>query len=366
VNQAIDDAGHGFHGNADDVYAFFQEVLDLPGDPSEEQFDAFSPEELKITETGQLSTSLSGETAFSLNQNYSRSLLDRIAESRIDIPRHLEKVRERAVEISGFSAPESGKAPVFRGRYQRSGYSVEMYALSGEKNAYVIPLLLFVPQGSGPYPAVIYLHPDGKLADSDPGGRIERLVRKGYIVAAPDLLGTGETAPETFYAARYAPVLIGRSLVAIKAGDIVRVAKFLQSRNDVQTTRIGAISFGEMGPPLLHAAAFDSWVKNVTLVDSLISYRSIVMNRFYEVDFSAFVAGALTAYDLPDLVGCIAPRRVALVGPQDQLKLPASQQLISEELGFPRSVFAFKNLSRNLRITSEESVEATIDWCFSD
>lgn len=366
VRQAIDDAGHGFHGNADDVYAFFQQTLDLPGESGEEEFDGFNPEELRITETGQLSTSLGGETAFSLNQRYAQSLLDRIAQSRTDISRHLKEVRERAVQISGFAAPESGNAPVFRGRYQRDGYSVEMYALSGEGHRYVIPLLLFVPHGSGPYSTVIYLHPDGKLADSGPGGRIERLVKKGYLVAAPDLLGTGETEPETLYAARYAAVLTGRSLVAIKAGDVVRVAKFLQSRDDVETAQIGAISFGVMGPPLLHAAAFDSSIKNVAIVDSLISYRSIVMNRFYEVDFSAFVAGTLTAYDLPDLVGCIAPRKIALIGLQDQMNRPASQQLISEELGFPRSAFASRGLSRNLRVLSDESIETTVDWCFSD
>jgi hypothetical protein len=241
-----------------------------------------------------------------------------------------------------------------------------MYALSGEGDRYVSPLLLFIPRGSGPYPALIYLHPEGKLTDAGPGGKIEQVVNKGYLVAAPDLLGTGETAPETLYAARYAAVLIGRSLVAIKAGDVVRVAKFLQGRDDVQTARIGAISFGEMGPPLLHAAAFDSSIKNVALVDSLISYRSIVMNRFYEVDFSAFVAGALTAYDLPDLVGCLAPGRVALVGPQNQINQPASQQLISKELGFPRSVFASRNLTRSLRVIPGESIEETVDWCFSD
>ena len=230
----------------------------------------------------------------------------------------------------------------------------------------MVPLLLFVPHGSGPHPALIFLHPQGKLIDAGPGGKIEGLVKKGYLVAAPDLLGTGETAPETLYAARYAAVLIGRSLVGIQAGDVVRVSNFLQARNDVQKDRIGAISFGQAGSALLHAAAFDSSIATVAVVDSPISYRSIAMNRFYEVDFSSFVAGALTAYDLPDLVGCIAPRRVALVEPRDQMNQPASQTLIKEELEFSRSVFSWKNLSHNLRVTPTQTVEAVVDWCFSN
>jgi len=32
----------------------------------------------------------------------------------------------------------------------------------------------------------------------------------------------------------------------------------------------------------------------------------------YEVNFSWGVAGVLKAYDLPDLIGCIAPRKVAM------------------------------------------------------
>ena len=94
--------------------------------------------------------------------------------------------------------------------------------------------------------------------------------------------------------------------------------------------------------------------------------KVFVLNTSLIFVFAAFVAGALTAYDLPDLVGCVAPRRVALVGTKDQMNQLASQRMITKELEFPRAVFASKNLSRNLRVTSEESIETTIDWCFSD
>ena len=84
---------------------------------------------------------------------------------------------------------------VFRGRYQRDGYSVEMYALHGEGN-YVIPLLLFVPETGSKFSSIIYIHPKGKITDASVGGKIEQLVKKGYLVAAPDVIGTGEVAPD--------------------------------------------------------------------------------------------------------------------------------------------------------------------------
>ncbi len=60
--------------------------------------------------------------------------------------------------------------------------------------------------------------------------RLRSLCRMGYIVAATDVIGIGETANT---AARgitdgYTAVMIGRSVVAIQAADIVRMAGYLQ------------------------------------------------------------------------------------------------------------------------------------------
>ena len=46
------------------------------------------------------------------------------------------------------------------------------------EQAYVFPLLLAVPDNPGMHPAIIYLHPDGKKAEVNPGGKIEELVKK--------------------------------------------------------------------------------------------------------------------------------------------------------------------------------------------
>lgn len=186
-------------------------------------------------------------------------------------------------------------------------------------------------------------------------------MKKGYLVAAPDVIGTGETAGSGDVA-----MLIGRSIVGIQAGDVVRVANFLKSRKDVDINKIGAIAFDEICPTLLHAAAFDKSINSISLVGSLISYRSIVMNKLYNTGFSNYaVAGALTAYDLPDLIGCMAPRKVALVELKDQMKQPAAKELIDEELSFPHSVYSLKNVTKNLNILpSAEDIGSVVGWCF--
>ena len=255
----------------------------------------------------------------------------------------------------------------FSGRYKRNGYSVEKYLLAGEGNC-IIPLLLFVPDGNNKFPSLIYLHPDGKIAHSSVGGQIEDLVKQGYIVAAPDLSGTGETANK-FRPDRdplienYNAVLTGISIVGIRAGDLIRVLNYLKTRDDVEKDKIGAVATGEMGPVLLHAAVFDRSIKHIVLLGSPLSYKSMVLNKFYEMKFSCAVAGALTAYDLPDLIGCISPRKVVLVESTDHMLKPASGELTDQELEFPGLVYSSKNVRGNLRVLSSyESLASLVKW----
>jgi len=343
-----DDYVHGYtRKNREAIYAFFQKTLELPGSAAEENLEILEPEELHVTPTGQISTYLGGETVFSINKKATQKLVEKLEASRKAVEGHLELVKLKARQLSGYVAPGAAGEPVFRGRYQREACSIEMYALEGEGDC-VIPLLVFVPHGDGKFPAVVYVHPEGKAADAAPGGEIEKLVNRGLIVAAPDLSGTGETEDKSESAA-YAAVLIGKSIVGIQAGDIVRVVNMLKNRTDVITDNIGVVAIEEMCPALLHAAAFDPSIKNIACVGSPVSYGSMVLNRFYDFDFSCAVAGALTAYDLPDLAGCIAPRKLLLMELKDQVKQPAAEELVKKELAFPRSVYSMKNAPENLK-----------------
>jgi len=368
------------------IYTFFMKHFNLPGDPSEQDVALLTAEELKVTPTGQIATSLGGNMVFDVNKKETEKLIENLLTARKDIEKHLNGVTQKAKEISGYVPPVSnGKEPFINGRYQRQGYSVGKYALDGEGD-YPIPILLFVPDDAiEKHPAIVYLHASGKITEANPGGEIEKLVKKGYIVAAADVLGVGETKNTATrgLADGYTGVLIGRSVVGIQAGDIVRVVNYLKGRNDVDPRKVGAVGIDGMCIPLLHAAAFDPSIDNITLIGSPVSYRSIVMNRFYkigmtknegggtwhpyEVDFSWGIAGVLTAYDLPDLIGCVAPRKVLLAQLKDQMLDPASEALISEDMEFPRASYTSKNASANIKIVSSyDNLVSLVDWCFND
>ena len=98
----------------------------------------------------------------------------------------------------------------------------------------MIPYLLFIPDKPNSK-AMIYLHPSGKSAEASVGGEIEWFVNNGFTVLAPDLIGIGEMGPGAFngdayidgnsHNIWYASMLIGRSIVGIRAGDVVTVGQ---------------------------------------------------------------------------------------------------------------------------------------------
>jgi dienelactone hydrolase len=367
------------------MYAFFQKHFNLQGDSTEEKTDLPSAKELVVSPTGQIATYKGGKMVFDLNKEYAASLIERLEQSRKNVDNHIGFVKSRAKEISGYRPPSNAPVePFINGRYHRDGYTVELDAIAGESDEYAIPLLLFEPDdNTTKHPAVIYLHSKGKITDAAPGGEIEKLVKMGYVVAAADVLGCGETlnTAASEYAEANTAVYIGRSMVAIQAADVLRVANFLKTLKNVDRQKIGAVAYNEMCIPLIHAAAFDSSINNISLVGSLISYRSVVNNKFYkigitpipghdywhpvQVDFKWGVASALTAYDLPDLVGAIAPRRVALVNLKDQMLKPASSTLVEQEMTFPKSAYLFKHSPGNLRVEDHmDNLASIVRWSF--
>ena len=366
------------------MYAFFLKHFNLPGNPAEEKTDLPSKEELIVTPTGQIATYKGGKMIFDLVKETSEKLIQNLDQSRKNMIPHLNKVIIRAKELSGYGAPSAvNQLPFINGRYQRDGYTVELQTIMGEHNDYPIPILLFTPDGNLKHPAVVYLNSKGKAADAQPGGEIEKLVKKGFIVAAADVLGVGETKNTAGrgYTDGNTSVLIGRSMVGIRAGDIVRVTNYLKRRNDVNPLRVGAIAFNDMCLSLIHAAAFDPSINNIILVNSLVSYQSVVMNKFYkigvtnwpkgnyehriEVDFTWGIASVLTAYDLPDLIASIAPRKVLLVDPVNSMLESASSELIAEGLTFPRSVYSYKKAPDKLKVIDKmNDLGSVVDWGF--
>lgn len=354
-----DDAPHAStQKNREASYAFFQKALVHPGNPKEEAVVLPGPEELQVTATGQLATSLRGETAFSLNKRDAERRMQNLERARKNLPAYLAEVRRSARRISGYRAPAPTPSPLFAGRIQRDGYVIEKYLLPGE-GAYQIPYIVLKPEAPT-QAAVLYLNPAGKAADVEVGGDMERLVKNGVMVVAPDLLGRGEMGPGEFrgdsfvdsvsYNLWFAAMLTGRSIVGIQAGDVVRLAGQLKKEG---VKEIYGLAKGALAPVLLHAAAFDSRIGKVALFEPCASYRAIVMDKDYQSGLlHSTVAGSIGMYDLPDLAASLAPRRLWIAGPTDAGGRSRNTADIEQDLSIIKAAYEQK-ASDKLLITSE-------------
>ena len=360
------------------IYGFFMKHFGIEGRADEEEVEVFLPSQLNVTPSGQIASSVGGAMIFDVNMKITSTLLKQLENARRDVTGHVSRAVQHAKRISGYREPAVAEKALFLGRYQRDGYTIAKLALRGE-GEYFIPLLLFVPDKTSPkLPALIYLHPNGKASEAKPGGEIEKLVRAGFVVAATDVLGTGETinTATTSLAVNYTALLIGRSIIGIQAADIVRVAKYLRSRADIDSTKIGGYAIEQMCLPLLHAAAFDDSIECVFLKDGLVSYRRVATNRLYsiglikregggnhhpyDIDFSWGIANVLTAYDLPDLMASLWPRSVVATGFRNEKLQPASDSVLNAELKFPFERYRGMNAEGEFKVVAPDQFEKLV------
>lgn len=365
-----DDYGHGYtKKNREAMYAFFQKHLQLPGSSAEEVVEFPTAQELQKTSTGQLSTSLGGETVFSLNRKETENLVKELQTSRSDLPGHLSKVLNSAKKLSGYKDPSVINDLVFTGRIQREGYAIEKYFVKGEGD-YVIPYLLMIPVKSN-NKALIYLHPSGKSAGSSAGGEIEWFVRNGFTVLAPDLLGVGEMGPGIYtgdayidsisYNLLYTSTLIGRSILGIQTGDVVRLTGLLKKH--IGISEVYGVARKEMTPVLLHAAAFDPAIVRIALIEPYCSYQSIAVNLFYDTKFVySIVPGALKAYDLPDLAASLAPRKLLMAGVTDGSGSISDNESINKDLDIIKTAYHSGKADLQLNIVSLKPDEKPYDF----
>ncbi|MRI01270.1 xylan esterase [Kriegella sp. EG-1] len=343
--------------NRESMYAFFQKYLNNPGSSEDLEVEFLSPEEMQVTDTGQIFNSLGGETIFSLNSMRAERLNNVLNQRRSKLTAYLPSVLNAAKMLSGYEEPTVIDKPVLTGRINREGYTIDMNFIKGE-GAYVIPYLLLKPDVSNGK-SLLYLNPLGKSAEAGEGGEMEWFVKKGFTVLAPDLLGIGEVGPTDFkmdseidgnnYNVWFGATLIGRSIVGIQAGDVNRLTKLLELNNP--STTIYAFAKETLCPTLLHASAFNSTIERIALIQPYSSYTTIASTRMYNPKFvNSLVPGALKAYDLPDLRATLAPRKLLIIGETNGVGEQFLNKKLRREITLLRKAYEVKNAKKQLDI----------------
>jgi hypothetical protein len=105
-----------------------------------------------------------------------------------------------------------------------------------------------------------------------------------------------------FYLLSLRADLVGRTLVGLRADDVVRAVDYLSSRGDVDPTHISAKASGHMGLVLLHAGVLDRRIRHIEVDHALTSYRSLIDAPLPTGAPEDIIPGVLLHYDIPDLV----------------------------------------------------------------
>ena len=283
-----------------------------------EKFTTRPPDELLCTKTGQVLTSLPGErSVFDLNTEYAKELAaQRKARSNGWSD---EQRRERIRQLIGARSLAKLKPPTWEemGRVRREEYHIDKLVIHHE-SPIPLPALTFHP----PVPvdaAYLYLHDDGKLGDSGPGGPIEQLMDDGFAVVTVDLCGQGETARGesdpllTDWKTYYLGYLLGRPLVGMRVEDALAAADFVAYYQKKRTAprEVHLVGVGRAGIVALHAAALKPELfTTVTLRNTPRDWTSVVGQKIPVGTLDSTVHGALKMYDLPDLVRLIGADKV--------------------------------------------------------
>lgn len=347
-----DDVHSSTRKNREAMYAFFQKHLKNPGSPEDLEVEVFEEQDLWVTESGQLATSTGSETLYSLNRKIARNQHAELKMQRRteDFTDRATRVMEDAKILSGFQAPEPEGKTIFSGRYVHGDHVLEKYLVQGSGD-YMLPAALFKPLGKTPEEVILYLHEQGmEHAALEDSLRIHSMLQSGYAVLLFDVPGTGSLGPgylkgdayidNTSFNQWFAGILTNRSIVGMRAEDILRIALFAKS-DPCGFETIGAMAAGAVCSEMLHAAVFQKNIQKIVLYEPFLSFADLATNPVYEPAFiPSTVAGAIEKYDLPDLMAAICPRKLLIIDPLGANGDPAGDQEKSCHLSYPRIVFA--------------------------
>jgi cephalosporin-C deacetylase-like acetyl esterase len=178
---------------------------------------------------------------------------------------------------------------------------------------------LAIPSSPGRHPAILMLVPNSihgqdAIARANQA-KFESLAARGNVVLAltprPSPPGTDDMkAPllGPFYLLSLRAHLVGRTLVGLRADDVIRAVDYLASRADVDPAHISAHASGHLGLVLLHAGVLDRRIRAIEVDHVLSSYRSLVDAPVPTGAPEDVIPGVLLHYDIPDLERALGAR----------------------------------------------------------
>jgi dienelactone hydrolase len=328
------------------IYPILKRWLDVPI-PPHEYHNVRSDSDLMC---------LTPEAAAERRPKTASEIAYRMAEERLSAARarlaslpaaeRLQSLRASLKAKLGDIGPNTQAAARIAWTKPLSGFAVEAVELQTVPGLSV-PLLLLKPKASSSkrLPVVLALAEGGKerfLAERN--GELAALLKRGIALCLTDVRGTGETARGSSATSLAATeLMLGDTALGARLKDARTVLRYLCGRADLDPKRVvlWGDSFAGVNPhgllleqsvdqqpgpqaiqqaqPLgsllaLLAALYEDDVRAVAVRRGLVSYLSVLKDRFCYVSQDVIVPGILESADIVDVIAALSPRAVFLEG----------------------------------------------------
>jgi len=374
ISTSYDSGPHGTtQRQLEAIYAWMNRWLkgqngEISPEPS---FQTEYEEDLICTPTGQLSTSLGGETVSTLNMGRFSKLAPprQVLIGKPDLDRFQAKLREEILRLTRYEASQGPLQAKVLDETERKGYRLTHLTYQAGPDRMVTALLVEPPHKAHRN-AILYVDERGKEAAAEPGGDVEQLAQLGYTVLAVDPSGIGETASRWSddsdsllgqEKVTWLALMIGKPLVGLRMEDILRGVDLLGEKGLLYGGECLGFGKGFAAVDLLHAAAMDQRIAGVLIEDGLLSYASIARTPIHRQVFDTIIPGILGVYDLPDLVASLAPRPVQLVNMRSPVGNRVFLREVQSEYECARASYAALGSAGRLRLglrREDESIAA--------
>jgi dienelactone hydrolase len=253
----------------------------------------------------------------------------------------LNELRQAVSDFLKFRVPG---APVFFQTHERvkeDGYDRLRISYSGDEGDQ-IPAFLLVPDGIGPFGAVLVHHQhhgQRHLGKSEVLGLVgdplqafaPALARQGIVVLAPDSIcfedrrrnrtGTqedGDSDVEQHYDEMCFRLLRGDTLMRKVLSDSAQGISLLRGLPKVDAERIGMMGHSYGGNTVLFHSALDERVLFSCSSGAACSYQ-YKMTHQLGIEMAEVIPGFSLHFDIPDLVACCAPRALMIVSATEDM-----------------------------------------------
>lgn len=155
------------------------------------------------------------------------------------------------------------------------------------------------------------------------------LVKRGFLVIAPELLGFGDRTLEEDAAKAYKGesscykistnlLMMGKTMAGIRVYEVMRTIDYLLTRSEVDPDRIGCMGISGGGLVCAFTSALDERIKAAVVSGYVNTFKDSVMSIYHCID--NFIPGIIQYAEMPDIIGLIAPRPLLVEsGTQDPI-----------------------------------------------